>query len=115
MTDTKQTNTEHNDFTRMAAQRRVDRVANRIERTLHGLPPDETGAILAHLLSLWLAGHVVAEELHQSDRPETTTMRNTLLLAHVTAVRAMLPMAEQRVLTQKDDAMRVRALNEAVN
>jgi hypothetical protein len=77
---------------------RIMRTADRIERSLHGLPAQDQNLILAHLLALWLAGHFIKDEINQVKRPATAKLRDILLDAHVHVVREMLPDCEKLVL-----------------
>jgi len=86
------------DDAKEARRRRIARVAARIERALVGLPPEEQGVILAHLVSLWIAGHFVMEEFDKHPRPETADLRKSLVEAFKRTVFDMLPEAERSVL-----------------
>jgi hypothetical protein len=51
------------------------------------------GAVLADLLSMWLAGHNVV-----GDREATDRLREGLLQEHIQAVRALIPVSEQQII-----------------
>jgi len=66
--------------------------ANRIRPVLFGRPPEIQGAILAELLSCWLAGHI-------TDTPEyTQALRDELLIEHIEAVRKLISVNEKAIL-----------------
>jgi hypothetical protein len=104
-----------NSFARRAAARRMQRIGTRIERALHGLPPDESGGILAGLLAKWLAGHFIDTELHQRERPETNALRDVLLRAHMFAAREMVADAERELLSRTANIVAARPMNEPFN
>jgi hypothetical protein len=89
------------DYSLNAALRRTARISARIERLLHGISGDEQGAILANLLSLWVASHFVAEEMPKENRPETDAMRELLLQMHFECVRATIPEHEKAILERE--------------
>jgi hypothetical protein len=68
-------------------------IKRQIRPHLAGLPSEVQGAILADLLSLWLAGHIVP-----GNRRETDSLRSVLLRQHVKAVREMIPSSEAEIL-----------------
>ena len=55
-------------------------------RVLAGEHPIMQGTALAELLALWLAGHQVEAQVHEE-----------LLAAHMDAVRALLPLAQEEI------------------
>lgn len=55
----------------------------RIRPLLAGRPPPVQGAVLAELLSIWLAGHHPAQ------------IREPLLQAHLQTVRSLIPVNER--------------------
>ena len=57
-----------------------------LHRALAGKPPEVQGILLADLVAIWLAGHLVV-----GDAPATAKLRETLLRAHLRAVRKLLP------------------------
>jgi hypothetical protein len=70
-------------------------------RALVGHEPYVQGAVLADLLAMWLADHTVV-----GDRKATDLLRENLLKEHVQAVRALVPVNEQRMI---EKLMRVAA------
>jgi hypothetical protein len=64
-----------------------------IKPFLAGLRSESQGAILADLLSLWLAGHIVP-----GNQEETEKLRGILLDNHIEAVRLLIPSSEQEIL-----------------
>ena len=70
------------------------RVSKQIQPLLRGLGSDVQGAVLADLLSLWLAGHM-------SDNPEATEiLRNVVLNEHIECVRDLIPASEMEILVR---------------
>jgi uncharacterized membrane protein YvbJ len=62
------------------------KLTQKIREMLAGKPPEVTGAVLADLLAMWLAGHVGPSE----DEP-VEGYREVVLMAHLEAVRALIP------------------------
>jgi len=85
------------------AMRRMQRIIVRIERILHGLPPQEQNFILAQLLALWIASHFHNNELNQDQHPETDKIREYLIDLHLHLVRNLIPKCEKRVLEHAVD------------
>jgi hypothetical protein len=52
------------------------------------------GAVLADLLSVWVAGHFVADD----KGGETQKFRKQLLQRHMKAVRELVPLSEKQIL-----------------
>ena len=66
----------------------VMRLVERIKPFFAGQQPEVVGAVLADLLSLYLAGHV-------ADNPvKTKALRDQTLRIHLKAVKALLPLNE---------------------
>jgi hypothetical protein len=59
-------------------------VVDRIKPLLRGQQPELQGAVLAELLSIWLAGHVV-----RGDAQATQQLRAELLAKHCSVVRQL--------------------------
>lgn len=60
---------------------------------MQGKPPEIQGAVLVELVSMYLAGHFIA------DSPEETKrLRETMLQLHVSTVRDLIPVNERQVL-----------------
>jgi hypothetical protein len=71
----------------IAAQHAIEsmKLTQQIREMLAGKPPEVTGAILADLLAMYLAGHI-------GDGDETTEgLRELMLQVHVEAVRKLIP------------------------
>jgi hypothetical protein len=66
--------------------RRVHELVDRIKPILAGEAPNVQGAVLADLLAMWLAGHVI-----MGDPKETEKMRERALEIHIATVRALIP------------------------
>lgn len=66
----------------------VRKVVNRIKPLLAGRQPEVQGAILADLLSLWLAGHHPRE------------LREQLLTMHIEKVRELIEPSEGEILSE---------------
>jgi hypothetical protein len=64
----------------------TEETVNKIRPFLAGLPAYLQGAILADLLSLWLAGHHV-----EGDGQATAQLRSNLLESHLSLVKQMIP------------------------
>jgi hypothetical protein len=70
-------------------------VSKEIQKLLRGFGPETQGAVLADLLSLWLAGHFVA------GRPaQTSELREALLIEHITTVRKLVPESEKEIMAK---------------
>ncbi len=59
-------------------------LANRIKPILANHRPEVQGAVLAELLSIWLAGHLIP-----GDEKETQAFREELLTTHCAMVREL--------------------------
>jgi hypothetical protein len=80
---------------------RAEQVSAEIQGLLHGLGVRTQGAILADLVSLWLAGQFEASELDRplgSDRPLTAELRSEALLEFVELVTALVPESEKQLM-----------------
>lgn len=77
------------------ADKQIDEVfeaANRCAYVLYGREPEIQGAILAELLSRWLAGHF-------GETPEhTKALRDSLLGVHIKSVIELIPESEKEIL-----------------
>jgi hypothetical protein len=62
------------------------KLTQQIRLLLAGKPPEVTGAILADLLAMWVAGHV-----DPSGDDDSEGMRELILQIHVEAVRGLIP------------------------
>ncbi len=69
------------------------RVSKHIQPMLKGLGADIQGAVLADLLSLWLAGHFVV-----GSSEETDALREAVLAEHIECVRGLIPSSEAEIL-----------------
>lgn len=68
------------------------------QRILRDQGPVIQSAVLADLLSLWLAGHCVIEEIGQPERPETDKLREEILAALIELARDLVPASEEEIL-----------------
>jgi hypothetical protein len=64
--------------------RKVQDISAAVQKKLAGKGPDVQGAVLADLLSMWLAGH------HPN-------MRDELLHFHIDKVRDLVPLSERQI------------------
>ena len=64
---------------------------------LWGYGPDMQGAILADLLAMWLAGHLVP-----GDKAATKKAREALLQEHIKCVRELIPENEKEILARME-------------
>jgi hypothetical protein len=69
---------------------RVEVLFNRVRPLFAGQPPGVTGAVLADLLAVWLAGHSSGHGPTASRR-----IREELLAAHIKLVRELIPVNEE--------------------
>jgi hypothetical protein len=72
-------------------------LANRIKPFLAHKPPQIQSAVLAELLSIWLAGHHV-----QDDPDQTLKLRATLLAEHCQLVRRLVTVNAKMLGTSVD-------------
>lgn len=68
----------------MAAE--VGQIVERVRPSLAGRSPEVQGAVLADLLAMWLAGHIVKD-----DPAGTDALREELLEMHLRTVRKLIP------------------------
>jgi CRP-like cAMP-binding protein len=73
----------------------AEAVSKEIQKLLRGLGPKIQGAVLADLLSLWLAGHFVARKPAQ-----TSELREALLIEHITTVRKLVSESEKEIIAK---------------
>ena len=74
------------------------KVSRAIQPFLNGLGAEIQGAVLADLLSLWLAGHIAST-------PEATAaLRDDILVHHIAAVCDLIPVSEQQILAKTPPA-----------
>lgn len=69
------------------------RLVNECGAVLYGQDIFVQGAVLADLLAMWLAAHVVA-----GDTEATKTIRENLLKAHIEQVRELIPVNERMMI-----------------
>jgi hypothetical protein len=69
---------------------------------LRGQHPYVQGLVLADCLALWLAGHFIA-----GNPDATKSMRESLLKAHIAAVKDLIGPNEQRLVETRRKAMDV--------
>lgn len=78
-----------------AKEESVDKLFQRTRRIFAGKPPDVTGAVLAELVALWIAGHVADEKAW------TEELRERLLTVHVDIVRDLIPVMFEQAIKRK--------------
>lgn len=76
----------------------VSKLVLRIRPILQGHPGERQGAVLAELLAIWLAGHLVTDEESSIKRSQTDMHREMLLDHTVDAARELIPMFEEHIL-----------------
>jgi hypothetical protein len=78
--------------------------SQQIQELLHGLGSRTQGAILADLVSLWIAGHIDLSELGNApdNRPHTAAVRHEILTEWMALVVTLLPESESEVLRQAE-------------
>jgi len=67
----------------------AEHIVNAISPLLRGFPPEIQGAVLADLVSMWLAGHM---------GPGAPELREELLAGHIELVRELIPVNEKIIL-----------------
>lgn len=87
-------------MTRTKAQAQKDTavtmaISEVIQPLLHGQARQVQGGVLADLLSLWLAGHVII-----GDREATDELRHQLLDDLVATVWKLVPASEQEIMSK---------------
>ena len=66
---------------------------------LHGLDPETTSAVLAQLVSMWVAGHVIFEiDGANIDRAETEAARQAVFAYWTNLVHQLVPISEAEIL-----------------
>lgn len=70
----------------MTAFAEIRNAVERIKPHLAGRSPEVQGAILAELLSIWLAGHQV-----EGDSDATRKLRGEVLAVHLVGVEQLVP------------------------
>jgi hypothetical protein len=77
----------------------VNELSAVIQPYLYGRKPEIQGAVLADLLSIFLAGHMLVDKISgEVDRVATDQMRETLLAQHLDGMRDMLRINEVMLL-----------------
>jgi hypothetical protein len=80
---------------------RAEEVSREIHALLHGLGMATQGAVLADLVSLWLAGQFEASEMGLpigSERPLTSLVRTEALGMFVSLVLDLVPENEKQIM-----------------
>jgi hypothetical protein len=83
-----------------AMTKNAERLSRRCQRVLKGQGEATQGAVLADLVSLWLAGHMVPEEIGKAEKPFTNEFRETMLTDWLATVRALVPESEKEILSR---------------
>lgn len=77
---------------------RAEKLSLACQDVLRGHDRLVQGAALAVLVSLWLAGHLVPDEIGKAERPETAKIRDELLASWLDAVRLLVPESEKEIM-----------------
>jgi len=80
---------------------RAEQVSGEMQALLHGLGVRTQGAILADLVSMWLAGQFDRSELDRpigSDRPLTAQARAEAFEEFIALVRDLVPESEKQIM-----------------
>ena len=81
-----------------AASLAADKVKS-ILPLLHGLDPETTSVVLAQLVSMWVAGHVIFEADGTSiERAETDAARQEVFAYWTKLVHDLIPLSEAEIL-----------------
>lgn len=72
--------------------------SGRIHKILHGLGPDVQGAVLADLVSMWLAGHIVLAENGRVNRQVTDNVRAMQAENWFDTVLKLVPLSENEII-----------------
>jgi hypothetical protein len=81
----------------------IAELVEHIRPLLAGRDPSVQGAVLADLVSMLLAGHILP-----NSKERTNELREGLLQAHITAVRQLIPINEKFVLARYKEQLRRR-------
>lgn len=86
------------------AAAQAEAISMRVRPLLDGQPSDTQSAVLADLVSRWLAGSAVFVEGGDTiDREATAEVRVQLLNLFVDLVRDLVPLAEEEILRHPPD------------
>jgi hypothetical protein len=84
------------------AQQNASAAADKIKEItplLYGLDPETTSAVLAQLVSIWIAGHVVFEINGTTvERAETEAARRKVFAYWTSLVDQLIPISERELL-----------------
>ena len=84
------------------AKRNASAAAEKVKEIaplLHGLDPETTSGVLAQLVSMWVAGHVVFESNGTTiERAETEAARREVFAYWTTLVDKLIPISETEIL-----------------
>lgn len=75
-----------------AAAVAIAELSRKIQPLLRGQDPAVQGGVLADLLSIWLAGHIVPSDPEMTDK-----IRREVLELHVATVVELVPESEQQI------------------
>lgn len=88
--------TEHAEFTEQFAE--VAAITDKIRPFLAGVDPAVAGVVLADLTATLLAGHIYFDDAGIIGRAETDQLREDLLVGHLDAIRALIPVNEAMLM-----------------
>ena len=84
------------------AQRAASLAAEKVKEILpllRGLDPDVTSAVLAQLVSMWVAGHVIFDGKEEKiERAETEVARQEVFTYWTSLVHQLVPTSEAEIL-----------------
>jgi hypothetical protein len=83
-----------------AMTERAEELSRRCQAILQGQGQATQSAVLADMLSLWIAGHICVEEIGKPDneRPVTDQTREELLTNFIAIVRKLVPESEKEIM-----------------
>lgn len=76
------------------------KLSRECQRVLHGQGAMIQAAVLADLMSLWLAGHIARDDFGNLDKVTTAVARNALLKDWLATVRDLVPESEKEILAR---------------
>jgi len=79
---------------------RVRELVEKIGPLLHGQGPEVQSAVLADLTAMWLAGHMLLDDVGEIDAAATERLRLELLTEHVRLVDNLIRPNEAAILAR---------------